>query len=1180
MSTTTTAAQADNHTTTTTTTTTTGASSSSSSGISSYNPISNLSKQYAAPVGSRLFLFVKTNPNCCLIGGVEALLKQKNYQDQPLLLVNTNTNEASAGGGMSEDSSGGGNSGGGGMDPFGFLSTTTTTTTPSPTTPSPPTTTTTTKKKLQVGKFFTKLAKQTTEKLEKGITNLAIKADQGKNPDYLMIGLYDSSGLQLWSLTETQKLPITDYERMKGVTFCIPLTVPPPSAQEQTTVVVTLKLWIKSGAALLKQKYYLLGQAHVSLQKLQADPRVMSPLMLGLQSQSIVDGQLQLMVCKDLKFPQLHGRGWSLTDADMSGYGAAAAADQGNSNNNALFRLPLDQSYGFSRRGDWWIATERSTESSVVLPVATAMAQMAAQACQISLSHATSVAQTLLQHRHDDFAPGKNDAKAELKVGYLLNTKSGSAAALSLSWQRPDSIFEVELLPPTKIPVHMLQIPFTTSTTTTFYPNLVTTDILPALLQQHATQPAYLLGNVRLLVTLTTMTSAGDPFGPSGPGTISANLIQEEQWQATFSLESYVNRPTTEPLQVPLTRKGVVMGSLVLQLSVTLPTEQAAPPRSVTPCTGGLVSLMGLDTLMEGTLPLFDTNGATPPADPQVQRRHQQLKTMGSFMSHQYVQNHITSTRSQDLTILTERAHNYSQALQFNPQTELLPPHKDRSPKPFRPSSSRNTVELAGIPFNVHTVTLALEQGPTTDGTPGGFFQNISCGAPADHARGFAPIFPGGPSGGLRRLEAMRLEYQQKLQEAQTALIQVVATFFVAARQETQAVFFIPARNQVVSNLRWKVFELTQQLHQITWTCAVRRAVVLSQSVGIALTSYLTSISSSPERADMWVKHGYLITYEGLLSAAGKELGMIEDASVGIAMLKAVSVVLVPTDAASPQKVNVVNSPHLKWVSMEASGVGSATQYLLKVGVDTQYYNTRLPVSLRNNAPVRFFPLLYQVGVDIHQAAAHTHANYKAQVSTAINTSNALKSELDVAVDDDDEDGPSDTDVLVALNYEAFRKMNFYAHAAVPTATPDQQQQVHPILLSLHAHIVGSSGKMNHGILDEAASVAQKLGGGAAVFCKSGKDRTAMHITYKQAQYIHRYLGDNVQNSVILEDTNRFRVYGTRLPICEKNVGVAKYAFNTLQVRFMPELLKPPTITLAGFLKGGAVFQKGGGIES
>jgi len=39
-------------------------------------------------------------------------------------------------------------------------------------------------------------------------------------------------------------------------------------------------------------------------------------------------------------------------------------------------------------------------------------------------------------------------------------------------------------------------------------------------------------------------------------------------------------------------------------------------------------------------------------------------------------------------------------------------------------------------------------------------------------------------------------------------------------------------------------------------------------------------------------------------------------------------------------------------------------------------------------------------------------------------------------------------------------------------------------------------------------------------------------------------------------------------------------AFNSLQVKFMPEALKPPMDCLAGFLKGGEIFKGGGGIES
>jgi hypothetical protein len=100
-----------------------------------------------------------------------------------------------------------------------------------------------------------------------------------------------------------------------------------------------------------------------------------------------------------------------------------------------------------------------------------------------------------------------------------------------------------------------------------------------------------------------------------------------------------------------------------------------------------------------------------------------------------------------------------------------------------------------------------------------------------------------------------------------------------------------------------------------------------------------------------------------------------------------------------------------------------------------------------------------------------------------------------------------------------------------------------------------------------------------------------MHVTYKQAQFIQDYRqsrlvasGDAMSENcypveTTLEIASMLRTYGTRLPICEKNVGQAKFAFNSLQVKFMPDTLKPPMNTLAGFLKGGKIFE-GGGIES
>ena len=127
-----------------------------------------------------------------------------------------------------------------------------------------------------------------------------------------------------------------------------------------------------------------------------------------------------------------------------------------------------------------------------------------------------------------------------------------------------------------------------------------------------------------------------------------------------------------------------------------------------------------------------------------------------------------------------------------------------------------------------------------------------------------------------------------------------------------------------------------------------------------------------------------------------------------------------------------------------------------------------------------------------------------------------------------------------------------------------------------------------------------------------------MHVTFKQSQFASRFRqrhpapegelsAEDYSLDQVLANATTIRIRGTRLPICEKNVGQAKYAFNSLQVQFMPDKLKPPSkclfetrehisaicasisqrylsfqstvSTLAGFLKGGKVFT-GGGIES
>ena len=1207
-----------------------------------YSAICDLDRQYQAPIGQRLMIFVRANANCCLQGGVETILKLQKSKGLTKMAVSSSSSSPVPSTHSSTNSlvdqapnEGGGGDGGSYLQDNGEESYYQNNF-DDPTAAS----SSSGKRGPNLGRFLKKVAKQTTSvakqttaTLERGMQELAIKADQGRNPDLLTVGLFASDTGALLSMTDAVPLPRVSV----GVSFGIPLWIP---TGDYANSQVTLKLFIHSQASLMissatgksKTRYFLLGHSQMSVgqirQLLQQQRKGFFSMTLA--SNLVEDGQLHCCVLPDMKIPAIGQRGWSLIDPQFSGFVSGA------------YNIPLDQSYLIPSALDgsqaqqqqpWLVATERAIESTVVLPLATAFARLAAHACQVSVHHSKNIAAYLMSKRTEQKDPG-DCARVQVDVQYVQLDMGSMAqsATMNLVWQPPDSIFELELLPSVMVPVcqpgqtvpqSQQQQP---SPTLQFFPPVCKTGILPAILKGYGGRMppgGYMLGNLRFQMSNPASSSKSNP----------------EVWETLIVLEQHVI-PNGQAKQQVFPVYAVATGHKVASIALTLRvhTEAAAVPvpPPVSP-QQGLVALVGLENLIEGVIPCVDFDGGStslqqqqnPQQAAEMKRRHQQLATMGNFMSFAYLDQHIRHKREADLILIQERASQYLTALERDnrnnaPRLDALQSWEDKSPRPFRPSASRLEVLLSGIPFNTHNASWSIDVvDPTNNTQPptnaGALFHNITCGAPSDHSSGFGNVFVdktfaspiGSVSGGLRRLESKRQELAQTVRAAQAELINGVASYFQTARQQQRFLNHVPARHQSLQNLRWKVFEAVHAYHHVTWICATRRAAAFSQALGIAATSFLTALSDTAKCQagwpQHWARHGYLVSYEGLLSAAGKELGMIEDASVAISMLRMVRIVLVPDDSTvTPARVIVPHSPIIKWVHVQPSPNGPTTQYNVQIGLHPHYFEHQIPPCLKNGAGVQLFPVLFQVGVDIRQWGAHAGSNVKNQLADAAGATKDSGGMLD---DEDDDAGVSDDDVLVALNYEALGKMNTYAHSIYPiqgsqnpssgnpfdsfNQPPSNQNSaqqlngmpVHPSLQMLHSHIMTSHGKMNHSIVDEAATMAQNLGGGGVVFCKSGKDRTAMHLTYKQAQFANRFRqhgGNGKQQEAAdttIADATRMRIYGTRLPICEKNVGQALYAFNALQSKFMPDALKPPPSTLAGFLKGGRLLQ-GGGIES
>jgi hypothetical protein len=1289
---------------------------SSSLNPNDYDPISSLEKQYAhPPVGRRLTLVLKINNECIVRGGVDTILKNGdksslipstsslstmdpaagigsgdnaivdnmndlslNQHQQQKTDVDTNFTPSTIGGnnpfdflydenqsattGLSGQQNGGVKIIGGGNERSG--------------------------KQFKVSSIFAKAKNQ----FERGVTSIAVQAQRATSGgasadirDVITIGAYvhDSATGKYntcLGMTERYKLPSKpddpndDPNNGEGITFQIPILIPPHLYLDAKNggLNIEFKLWMRSNAAIFAKnralrRYYSAGSAMLRLGNLMQviKPNLVQPVILSVPVQSTVinGGKLTLVAMPDTKFPQLCGNGWSLSDPRTD------TAYLPTTGKKILYNPPLDQNYIFpvpktegSGFSSLLVTTERTTESTIVLPLAVAYLELAQRAADRSRFHAlelTSKLQCLdgASSIHDPMkAMQLGHAQVQIEVNHFLRYNSNSGASgdsgggsvsVMLNLQRPDSIFEnciangtipsQPYIPNASYPQHpAISVPF--------YPRVVLSSDPRLLPGENTATKKFHVGKLRFEMCEHGIGGAGaDVFSPIGPagsvGTCARHM------EAIIDLDTYINRNHETLIQASVVdlKTGGAVGLLVLKIAAT--TMEGMVDRSSndisTSATGkrsiqssvvedGLISFVGLNTLMEDEKACYphsdlDSESASrvfsqidssaSNEDRIADRRKRQISTMGEFLTYVYMNHHAKGNRTNESKFMNEKFEAYKVAL-FTPPNddeEILGPDKNREPRSFRPSSSRMEPILSSIGFNIHlqnfcvtTVTTDEASGKTV-ASPTGLFKNVTCGAPSDHFRGFGkkgqsePVF----SGGLRRLEATRLSTAEYVRDTQDSLIEAIGSFYSAQSQSTN--IHLPGRsarhispsNHEISSQRTVCIAATQRLHTLTWEIAVRRANCFSQALGIAVTLYLGHVSDTAKLqrgawAELWTKHGFLVTFEGLLSAAGKELGMIEDAAVGISMLRMASIVFVTeTNNVGKEKssscIPVPDSPYIKWVRINPSGNGTQTKYLVEICVDANFYAQKIPSPLKGNTPVRFYPMLYEMGVDIRQWGSNAAA--------ANFNKNNTTSQDDM---DDDEVGIPDNDVLIALNYEAFRKMNAYAHSVYrcneePSVTWEQanadqlaQQPIHPMLNDLHEFIKSSAGKMEHGILDEAAHAAAKLGGGAAIFCKSGKDRTAMQVTFKQSQFINRYLqtGGNghaddckLDSKIVFQDANLMRVYGTRLPICDKNVGQSLYAFNALQARFMPDVLKPPNRALAGFLKGGRVFREGA-IES
>ena len=330
-----------------------------------------------------------------------------------------------------------------------------------------------------------------------------------------------------------------------------------------------------------------------------------------------------------------------------------------------------------------------------------------------------------------------------------------------------------------------------------------------------------------------------------------------------------------------------------------------------------------------------------------------------------------------------------------------------------------------------------------------------------------------------------------------------------------------------------------------------RRLYSVSQVVNTTINSFLMKLSLvvegyiSPGIAERWLQYGFLIVFEGLLSVIGNERAMLEDTISAVETLRLYRIVITELK----QESNDTNVTRLSNVEIS----GREINLQLSKAAFTLLPQSYTPDNTKK-VVIKIKPILFTQGIDLVQSTAST---FSADAIYIQHTTN-----------------------IRGLKY-----LNNYCHKSQPinqlsndshdasvksTQSVSHHVHTHPLIQDLSELIRNANfGTKNVEMLMEIERICLMLNGCRVTFCKSGKDRTGMAVTLEQSRQLGERFGIGIGFDRVLKDANIMRQYGTRIKVCEKNIGKPVYSFNKFQSSFLPHLYRPPEAVLEDMIKTG-----------
>ncbi|XP_076248233.1 inositol polyphosphate-4-phosphatase type I A isoform X2 [Calliopsis andreniformis] len=341
------------------------------------------------------------------------------------------------------------------------------------------------------------------------------------------------------------------------------------------------------------------------------------------------------------------------------------------------------------------------------------------------------------------------------------------------------------------------------------------------------------------------------------------------------------------------------------------------------------------------------------------------------------------------------------------------------------------------------------------------------------------------------------------------------------------------------ARLTHSVFRVQEDAKMAQRACNVRyrRDVCFSQ----ALTSLVSGIM-----AKLWCQRpdpmfllilttlGPLVSFEGLLSYYGDEIDMWGDMAVAVEDMHTVTFTL--TRCGIQPRLEGNNNGPFQLPLPRVLGSRAALTVMLPVP-DAIYSLLPLVPSSRQTISFNVTPVFFNVGINEMASLAESLGTTKPQQK-------------------------SNMDNFDRLNeyYLRFKKLNLPMETTstrLGTRSP-LGQTLTELMVTLKATVQAKVNK-NVEILQLSSQICRRMRGLRFTSCKSAKDRTGMSITLEQVNILSAEY--HLAEHEFTRALDCMRSEGCRRENTWKNIGIRKYAFNSLQILTFPKLYRPPTGT-------------------